>query len=116
MLPKQSNAAYLVVGGPSAEFFYRYFEWQRSHGNILAFITPVRNGNAFLYGVPVVPISRMSSFLAKATAVYLLPDCPDPVQRTAIQLCALQNIPVHALQLNIETLHGGELRNAAIAS
>ena len=116
VLPRQSNASYLVVGGPSAEFFYRYFEWQRSHGNILAFITPVKNGNAFLYGVPVVPISRMSSFLAKVTAVYLLPDCPGPVQLTAMQLCALQNIPVHALQLNIETLDSGELRNAAIAS
>jgi FlaA1/EpsC-like NDP-sugar epimerase len=116
VLPKQSNASYLVVGGPSAEFFYRYFEWQRSHGNILAFITPVRNGNAFLYGVPVVPISRMSSFLAKVTAVYLLPDCPEAVQLTAMQLCALQNIPVHALQLNIETLRSAELRNAAIAS
>ena len=97
VLPRQTNEAYLIVGGPSAEFFYRYFEWQRLHSNILAFVGTVRNGNAFLYGVPVVPLSRMSTLLSKITAVYVLPDCPEPARLTAMRLCGPQKIPVHAL-------------------
>jgi UDP-GlcNAc:undecaprenyl-phosphate GlcNAc-1-phosphate transferase len=116
VLPRQTNEAYLIVGGPSAEFFYRYFEWQRLHGNIVAFVVPVRNGNAFLYGVPVVPLSRMSTFLSKVTAVYLLPDCPEPARLTAMQLCGPENISVRALQLSVETLGTEEFRNAAVAS
>jgi hypothetical protein len=77
---------------------------------------PVRNGNAFLYGVPVVPLSRMSSFLSKVTAVYLLPDCPEPTRITAMRLCGRKNIPMRALQLSVETLGAEELRDATIAS
>jgi len=116
VLPRQSNEAYLVVGGSSAEFFYRYFEWERSHSNIVAFVMPVRNGNAFLYGVPIVPLARMSTFLLKITAVYVLPDCPESARLTAMQLCGPRNIPVHALQLSIETLSTAEFRRAAVAS
>jgi FlaA1/EpsC-like NDP-sugar epimerase len=116
VLPRQCNEAYLVVGGPSAEFFYRYFEWQRVHCNIVAFVTPVKNGNAFLYGVPIIPLDRMSVFLPKATAVYVLPDCPDSTRLAAMHLCGSRSIPVHALQLNVETLSTGEFRKAAIAS
>jgi len=116
VLPKQTNEAYLVIGGPSAEFFYRYFEWQRLHGNIVAFVAPVMNGNAFLYGVPVVPLSRMSTFLSKVTAVYLLPDCPEPARLKVMQSCDSENIPVRALQLSVETLPSGELHRAAVAS
>ena len=116
VLPRQTNDAYLVVGGPSAEFFYRYFEWQRLHGNIVAFVTPVKNGNAFLYGVPVIPLSRMGTFLSKATAVYVLPDCPGPARESVMQLSGSYHIPVHALQLSIQTLDTGELRQATIAS
>jgi UDP-GlcNAc:undecaprenyl-phosphate/decaprenyl-phosphate GlcNAc-1-phosphate transferase len=116
VLPKQTNEAYLVIGGPSAEFFYRYFEWQRLHGNIVAFVAPVMNGNAFLYGVPVVPLSRMSTFLSKVTAVYLLPDCPEPARLTVMQSCDSENIPVRALQLSVETLPTGEFHRAAVAS
>ncbi len=116
VLPRQSTEAYLIVGGPSAEFFYRYFEWQRSHSNIVAFVMPVRNGNAFLYGVPVVPLARMYAFLPKVTAVYVLPDCPEAARLTAIELCGPQNIPLHALQLNVETLGTEQLRQAAVAS
>jgi UDP-GlcNAc:undecaprenyl-phosphate GlcNAc-1-phosphate transferase len=116
VLPRQTNEAYLVVGGPSAEFFYRYFEWQRLHGNIVAFVAPVRNGNAFLYGVPVVPLSRMSAFLSKVTAVYLLPDCPESARLTAMQSCGPENIPVRTLQVSVETVGTGEFRRAAVAS
>jgi FlaA1/EpsC-like NDP-sugar epimerase len=116
VLPRQTNEGYLVIGGPSAEFFYRYFEWERSHSNIVAFVMPVKNGNAFLYGVPVVPLTRMSAFLSKVTAVYVLPDCPEPARLTAMQLCGPQNIPVHALQLSVETLSTAEFRRAAVAS
>ena len=116
VLPRQSNESYIVVGGASAEFFYRYFEWQRSHGNIVAFVVPVKNGNAFLYGVPIVPLSRMSSFLSKATAVYVLPDCPEPARESVMRMCGPYNIPVHALELRVQTLDAGELREAAIAS
>ena len=116
VLPRQSNEAYLVVGGSSAEFFYRYFEWEHSHSNIVAFVMPVRNGNAFLYGVPIVPLARMSAFLSKITAVYVLPDCPEPARLTAMQLCGPRNIPVHALQLSVETLSTEEFRRAAVAS
>jgi len=116
VLPRQTSEAYLIVGGSSAEFFYRYFEWQRLHGNIVAFVTPVRNGNAFLYGVPVIPLSRMSTFLSRVTAVYLLPDCPEPTRLIALQLCSPENIPVRALQLSVETLRTEEFRDATIAS
>ncbi len=116
VLPRQSNEAYLVVGGPSAEFFYRYFEWQRLHSSIVAFVAPVRNGNAFLYGVPVVPLTRMSTFLSKVTAVYVLPDCPEPARLTARQLCGPRNIPVHALHVSVEMLGTEDLRSAAVAS
>jgi len=116
VLPKQTNEAYLIVGGPSAEFFYRYFEWQHMHGNIVAFVAPVKNGNAFLYGVPVVPLSRMATFLPKVTAVYLLPDCPEPTRLAAMQLCGAENVAVRALQLSVETLGAEMLQNAAIAS
>jgi len=116
VLPRHTNEAYLVVGGSSAEFFYRYFEWQRVHGNIVAFVAPVMNGNAFLYGVPVVPLSRMSTFLSKATAVYLLPDCPEPARLMVMLSCNSENIPVRALQLSVETLATGEFHRAAVAS
>ena len=116
VLPKKSTEGYLIVGGASAEFFYRYFEWQRLHGNIVAFVTPIMNGNAFLYGVPVVPISRVASFLSKVTAVYLLPDCPEPLRLTVLELLSPENIPVRALQLSVETLGTEELRDASIAS
>jgi UDP-GlcNAc:undecaprenyl-phosphate GlcNAc-1-phosphate transferase len=116
VLPRQSSEAYLVVGGPSAEFFYRYFEWHRLHSNIVAFVTPSKNKHAFLYGVPVVPLARMSVFLSKVTAVYVLPDCPDSARLTAMQLCGSQSIPLHALQLSVETLSTRDLRKAAIAS
>jgi UDP-GlcNAc:undecaprenyl-phosphate GlcNAc-1-phosphate transferase len=116
VLPRQTNEGYLIVGGPSAEFFYRYFEWQRLHGNIVAFVAPVRNGNAYLYGVPVIPLSRMSTFLSKVTSVYLLPDCPEPTRLAALQLCSPENIPVRALQLSVETLSIDDVRDATIAS
>jgi UDP-GlcNAc:undecaprenyl-phosphate GlcNAc-1-phosphate transferase len=115
VLPRQTSEGYLIVGGPSAEFFYRYFEWQRLHANIVAFVAPVRNGNSFLYGVPIVPLSRMSTFLSKVTVVYLLPDCPGPARLTVMQSCDSENIPVRALQLNIETLGTVEFRRAAAA-
>jgi len=63
-----------------------------------------------------VPLSRMSTFLSKATAVYLLPDCPEPARLTALQLCGSENIPVRALQLSVETLETEEFRDATIAS
>jgi len=116
VLPRQSHEGYLIVGGESAEFFYRYFEWQRLHGNILAFVAPVMNGNAFLYGVPVVPLSRMSSFLSKASAVYLLPDCPEPTRLAVVQLCSPENIPVRMLQFTVETLGIQDFREASMAS
>jgi UDP-GlcNAc:undecaprenyl-phosphate GlcNAc-1-phosphate transferase len=116
VLPIQTNEAYLVVGGASAEFFYRYFEWQRLHGNILAFVAPVKNGNAFLYGVPIVPLSRMPTLLSKVTAVYLLPDCPEPARITVMQSCGPENIPVRTLQLSVETLETEGFRRAAVAS
>ena len=112
VLPRQTNEAYLVVGGASAEFFYRYFEWQRLHGNILAFVTPVKNGNAFLYGVPIVPLSRLSNLLPKVTAVYLLPDCPELARITVMQSCAHRNIPVRTFQLSVETLGSEKVRTA----
>jgi len=116
VLPRQSNEGYLIVGGASAEFFYRYFEWQRLHGNVVAFVAPVMNGNAFLYGVPVVPLSRMSSFLSKVSAVYLLPDCTDPTRLAVLQLCSPENIPVRALDFSVETLGIENVRDASIAS
>jgi UDP-GlcNAc:undecaprenyl-phosphate GlcNAc-1-phosphate transferase len=116
VLPKQTNEAYLVVGGTSAEFFYRYFEWQRLHGNILAFVAPLKNGNAFLYGVPIVPLSRITTFLSKVTAVYLLPDCPEQARSTVMQLCGSRNIPVRSLQLSVETLNHEGIARTAIAS
>ena len=116
VLPRQTDEAYLVVGGPSAEFFYRYFEWQRLHGNILAFVVPVKDGNAFLYGVPIVPLSRMTTFLPKVTAVYLLPDCPEVARTTVMQSCGPQNIPVRTFQLSVETLRTEGCRHAAVAS
>ena len=115
VLPRQINDAYLVVGGSSAEFFYRYFEWQHSHFNIVAFIVPVKNGNAFLYGVPVVPLSHMSSLLSKTTAVYVLPDCPEPARDSVMRLCGPYHIPVRALELSVQTLGTEELHQAAIA-
>jgi UDP-GlcNAc:undecaprenyl-phosphate GlcNAc-1-phosphate transferase len=116
VLPRQTSEAYLVVGGPSAEFFYRYFEWQRLHGNIVAFVAPITNGNAFLFGVPIVPLSRMSTFLSKVTAVYLLPDCPEPARLIVMKSCGPENIPVHVLQLTVETLETREFRRTAVAS
>ena len=116
VLPRQSHEGYLIVGGESAEFFYRYFEWQHLHGNIVAFVAPVGNGNAFLYGVPVVPLSRMSSFLSKASAVYLLPDCPEPTRLAVVQLCSPENIPVRMLQFTVETLGIQDFREASMAS
>ena len=117
VLPRETNDAYLVVGGPSAEFFYRYFEWQRLHSNIVAFVVPAKNGNAFLYGVPVVPLTRMYSFLSKVNAIYVLPDCPDQDRLSVMRLCGPQNIPVHALQLSVQTLGTEDFRSAhAVAS
>jgi FlaA1/EpsC-like NDP-sugar epimerase len=116
VLPKQSDGGYLIIGGASAEFFYRYFEWQRLHGNIVAFVAPVMNGNAFLYGVPVVPLSRLSSFLSKVSAIYLLPDCPEPARLAALQLCSPENIPVRVLDFSVETLSAEHVRDVSIAS
>ena len=116
VLPRQANEAYLIVGGTSAEFFYRYFEWQRVHGSILAFVVPAKNGTAFLYGVPVVPLSRMSSFLSKVTAVYLLPDCPEPARLSVVKLCGSKNIPLRTLQVSVETLREEDLQDATVAS
>ena len=104
VLPRVSRQAYLVVGGSSAEFFYHYFEWQRCQGNVLAFVVPVKNGTSFLYGIPVIPPSRMKALLPKINAVYLLPDCPDKDRLFVVQLCSTHNITVHALQLSLETV------------
>jgi hypothetical protein len=84
-------------------------------GNILAFVVPAKNGTAFLYGVPVVPLSRMSSFLSKATAVYFLPDCPEPARRAAVELCGPKNIPLRTLQVSVETLGEEDLQDATVA-
>jgi UDP-GlcNAc:undecaprenyl-phosphate/decaprenyl-phosphate GlcNAc-1-phosphate transferase len=116
VLPRQTNEAYLIVGGASAEFFYHYFEWQRLDGNIVAFVVPAKNGTAFLYGVPVVPLCRMSSFLSKVTAVYLLPDCPEPARLAAVELCGSKRIPLRTFQFNVETLGDEVLRDTTVAS
>jgi UDP-GlcNAc:undecaprenyl-phosphate/decaprenyl-phosphate GlcNAc-1-phosphate transferase len=104
VLPRRVNDPCLVVGGASVEFFYRYFEWQRSHKNIIAFVVPGNRGSAFLYGVPIVPPAQMPTFLSKVNAVYLLPDCSEQERLLVVQLFGARDIPVHALQLSKQTL------------
>jgi UDP-GlcNAc:undecaprenyl-phosphate GlcNAc-1-phosphate transferase len=116
VLPRQVNDPCLVVGGSSAEFFYRYFEWQHLHNNIIAFVVPSKNGSAFLYGVPVVPPARMSTFVSKVNAVYVLPDCSEQERLSVVELFGTRDIPVHALQLSMQTLQMEEFCAASAAA
>ncbi len=101
--PTQS---YVVVGGTSAEFYYRYFEWQKLHSNIIAFANTAKTEVGVLYGIPVINVSEIPVLLRKKSihAMYLLPDCPHEVQDFAIDLARQHRIPVHALQVTLETL------------
>ncbi len=101
--PTQS---YVVVGGTSAEFYYRYFEWQKLHSNIIAFANTAKTEVGVLYGIPVINVSEIPVLLRKKSihAMYLLPDCPHEVQDFAIDLARQHRIPVHALQVTLEAL------------
>jgi len=105
-LTGNSDDRCLVVGGSSAEFFYRYFEWQKAQAKITAFVNPVKKGNgtAFLFGIPVVPLSHMPNQLKNPAvkAVYILPDCPESERAHVAKLCGSAEIPLHLFRLSLE--------------
>ena len=101
--PTQS---YVVVGEASAEFYYRYFEWQKLHSNIIAFVSSAKADVRVLYRIPVISTSELPALLGKKRvhAMYLLPDCPRNTTDFTIHLARQHGIPVHTFRLKVEIL------------
>ncbi len=100
--------AYVLVGGPSAEFYYRYFEWQKSHANIVAIVNASKTDVGVQYGVPVISLSDLPGLLVRKDihAMYLLPDCSTQARDSILSLARQHSIPVHVMQLTVGTLDG----------
>lgn len=122
LLPKQSAAGFLLVGGPSARFFVHYFEWKPPRTQVCAVADGGGIQKMSLLGIPVVSMAEVANLFEKAevAGVYVLPDCREAERDCISQLCASHGIPIRVFHLNIEVIAGGgpriESRQAANAA
>jgi len=106
LLPKNSAAGCVLVGGASAQFFLHYFEWRKPRTAIRAVVDGGGIGKKSLAGLPVVSLEDVTSLFEKTevTAVYVLPDCQGPELDFLFQLCANYQVPIHLFHLSLDRL------------
>jgi UDP-GlcNAc:undecaprenyl-phosphate GlcNAc-1-phosphate transferase len=103
------NKQFVLVGGMSAQFFCRYFEWKYPGSKIVAILTPgpeFTNGTDYIMGIPVVPFSELEPLLEKQViaGAAILPDCPGSVRDFVMQICAQQNVGTSRFHFSVESL------------
>ena len=103
------NKQFVLVGGMSAQFFCRYFEWKFPGSKIIAILTPgpeFTNGTDYIMGIPVVPFSELEPLLEKQViaGAAILPDCPGSVRDFVMQICAQQNVGTSRFHFSVESL------------
>lgn len=100
---------FILVGGMSAQFFCRYFEWKHPGSKILAILSPgpeFISGTDYIMGIPVVPFTELEPLLAKQeiAGAALLPDCPTAVREFVMEICSAQNIGTSRFHFSVESL------------
>jgi len=100
---------FILVGGMSAEFFHRYFEWKHPGSKIVAILSPgpeFISGIDYVMGIPVIPFTELEALLAKQeiAGAALLPDCPAAVRDFVMEVCAAQNVGTSRFHFSLESL------------
>src|SRR3954468_1290555 len=101
---------FILVGGMSAEFFHRYFEWKHPGSKIVAILSPgpeFISGTDYIMGIPVIPFTELESLLAKQeiAGAALLPDCPTAVREFVMEVCSAQNVGTSRFHFAVESLN-----------
>ena len=101
---------FILVGGMSAQFFHRYFEWKYPGSKIIAILSPgpeFISGIDYVMGIPVVPFTELESLLSKQeiAGAALLPDCPTAVREFVMEVCSAQNIGTSRFHFSVEALN-----------
>jgi UDP-GlcNAc:undecaprenyl-phosphate/decaprenyl-phosphate GlcNAc-1-phosphate transferase len=102
MLPRNRKTGYVVFGGPSAEFFAHYFEWQHPRERVLA-IASDQLPSKFIGAIRVVSTADGMKLVGNGSAhsLFLLPDCDTEVRQQVIRDAALTGIAVNEFQLSL---------------
>jgi UDP-GlcNAc:undecaprenyl-phosphate GlcNAc-1-phosphate transferase len=101
---------FILVGGMSAEFFHRYFEWKHPGSKIVAILSPgpeFISGTDYVMGIPVIPFTELESLLTRQeiAGAALLPDCPTAVREFVMEVCAAQNVGTSRFHFAVESLN-----------
>jgi len=101
---------FILVGGMSAQFFHRYFEWKYPGSKIIAILSPgpeFISGIDYVMGIPVIPFTELESLLSKQeiAGAALLPDCPTAVREFVMEVCSAQNIGTSRFHFSVEALN-----------
>jgi FlaA1/EpsC-like NDP-sugar epimerase len=101
---------FILVGGMSAQFFCRYFEWKHPGSKVLAILSPGPEfiaGTDYIMGIPVVPFTELEALLTKQeiAGAALLPDCPTAVREFVMEVCSAQNVGTSRFHFSVESLN-----------
>lgn len=101
MLPRRRGRGIVVFGGPSAEFFAHYFDWQHPREHVLAIAASEQLPSAYIGSVRVISVLEGLKLVSarQASSVYLLPDCSPEAKEAVLSECSRLGSTVNEINL-----------------